>query len=51
MGARGRAATYVTAGILLVLGALMLAAPDTIPALTVPDGGSMSEMDEMDEMP
>jgi predicted metal-binding membrane protein len=42
-----RAATYVTAAVLLVLGVLMLAAPETIPALTIPTGGSMSEMDQM----
>src|SRR6187551_1162733 len=41
-----RTATYATAGILFVLGALMLAAPDTIPAFTIPDG-SMSQMDQM----
>jgi predicted metal-binding membrane protein len=42
-----RAATYVTAVILLVLCVLMIAAPDTIPELTVPTNGSMSQMDEM----
>jgi predicted metal-binding membrane protein len=42
-----RATTYVTAAILLVLGVLMIAAPDAIPALTVPASGSMSEMDQM----
>ena len=41
------AATYVTAVILLVLGVLLIAAPDTIPALTVPASGSMSQMDQM----
>jgi predicted metal-binding membrane protein len=41
-----RAATYVTAPILLVLGVLMIAAPHTIPALTVP-ADSMSQMDQM----
>jgi predicted metal-binding membrane protein len=35
----GRAATYGTAALLLVLGVLLLAAPDAIPGLTVPDGG------------
>ena len=39
-----RAATYGTAGVLLVLGVLVIAAPDAIPALTIPDTGSMSEM-------
>jgi len=39
----GRAATYAIAGLLLVLGILMLASPDAIPGLTVPGGsGSMS---------
>jgi predicted metal-binding membrane protein len=42
-----RAATYVTAGVLVVLGALMLAAPDTIPALTIPGSSSSSQMDQM----
>ncbi len=42
-----RTATYVTAGILLVLGVLLISAPDTIPALTVPGDGSMSQMDQM----
>jgi predicted metal-binding membrane protein len=40
-----RAATYGTAGVLLVLGVLLIAAPDAIPALTIPGGdGSMSPM-------
>jgi len=42
-----RAATYVTAAILLMLGVLLLAAPDTIPGLTVPGSGSMPHMDQM----
>jgi predicted metal-binding membrane protein len=42
-----RVATYGTAGVLLVLGILMLVAPDVIPALTVPGTGSMSPMDQM----
>jgi predicted metal-binding membrane protein len=42
-----RAATYGTAGILLMLGALLLAVPDSIPALTVPGGGSAPQMDHM----
>jgi predicted metal-binding membrane protein len=42
-----RAATYGTAAILLVLAVLLLAAPDTIPALTIPGSDSMSPMDEM----
>jgi predicted metal-binding membrane protein len=42
-----RTATYATAATLLVLGVFLLAAPDTIPGLTVPAGGSMSQMDQM----
>jgi hypothetical protein len=34
----GRAVTYATAGILVVLGVLLHAAPHAIPGLTVPDG-------------
>jgi hypothetical protein len=33
--------TYGTAAILLVLGVLLVAAPDAIPGLTIPGGGSM----------
>jgi len=42
-----RVATYGTAGLLVILGVLMLVAPDVIPGLTVPDGGSMSDMTPM----
>ena len=42
-----RAATYGTAGVLLVLGVLLIAAPATIPGLTIPRGGSMSQMNQM----
>ena len=42
-----RTGTYVTAAVLLVLGVLLLAAPEMIPALTVPGSGSMSPMDSM----
>jgi predicted metal-binding membrane protein len=42
-----RAAVYGTAGVLVVLGVLLLAAPDAIPTLTIPGSGSMSEMDPM----
>jgi predicted metal-binding membrane protein len=45
----GRAVTYGTAAILLVLGILLLAAPEAIPGLTIPgEGGSMNEMDRME---
>jgi len=39
-----RVATYGTAGVLLVLGVVLIAAPDAIPALTIPGNGSMSPM-------
>ncbi|HET6683791.1 MAG TPA: DUF2182 domain-containing protein [Gaiella sp.] len=42
-----RVATYGTAAVLLVFGVLMLVAPDGIPTLTIPGGGSMSSMNEM----
>jgi predicted metal-binding membrane protein len=36
-----RAATWGTAALLVVLGVLLIAAPEAIPGLTVPDGGGM----------
>jgi predicted metal-binding membrane protein len=42
-----RVATYSTAAILAVLGVLLIAAPDAIPALTIPGGGPMSPMGGM----
>jgi predicted metal-binding membrane protein len=39
-----RVATYGTAAILLVLGVLLLAAPDAIPGLTIPAHGAMPQM-------
>src|SRR4051794_6805810 len=42
-----RVATYGTAALLLVLGVLVLAAPEAIPALTVPGGGMADEMPPM----
>ena len=42
-----RAATYGTAAVLIVVGALMLFAPDVVPALSIPGAGPMSPMDEM----
>jgi predicted metal-binding membrane protein len=39
-----RPATYATAAILLLLGALVLAAPDAVPALTIPGAESMDRM-------
>jgi len=42
-----RVATYGTAGVLLVLGVLLLVAPDAIPAFTIPVTWSMSPADPM----
>ncbi len=42
-----RAATYLTAAILLALGVLLIASPDTIPALTVPGTDPIRPMDQM----
>jgi predicted metal-binding membrane protein len=39
-----RAATYGTTAVLLVLGVLVLAAPDALPGLTIPGSGPMSPM-------
>jgi predicted metal-binding membrane protein len=38
-----RAVTYATAGLLLLLGVVLLAAPEAIPGLTMPDGGAMMD--------
>jgi predicted metal-binding membrane protein len=42
-----RVATYGTACVLVALGVLFIAAPDAIPALTTPGGGSMPQMNQM----
>jgi predicted metal-binding membrane protein len=42
-----RVATFGTAAILLALGVLVLAAPETVPALTIPGSDSMSGMGSM----
>ena len=42
-----RVATYGTAGILLALGLLLLAAPDAVPALTIPGDDPMRHMNQM----
>ena len=42
-----RVATYTTAGLLLVLGLLLLVAPDVVPALTIPAGEPMQGMEMM----
>jgi predicted metal-binding membrane protein len=41
------AATYGTAALLLVLGVLLLAAPDAVPGLTIPGGEPMRDMGGM----
>jgi predicted metal-binding membrane protein len=41
----GRAVTYATAAILLLLGVLLVAAPEAIPGLTLPGDGSMNQME------
>jgi hypothetical protein len=50
----GRAVTYGTAAVLLVLGILLVAAPESIPGLTIPGAemapGGMDSMDAMDGM-
>ena len=43
----GRAVTYGTASILVVLRVLVVAAPDAIPGLTITGEGSMNQMDRM----
>ncbi len=40
-------ATYATTAALLVLAALVLAAPQVVPALRIPTSGSMSQMNQM----
>jgi predicted metal-binding membrane protein len=43
-----RIATYGTAAVLVTLGVLVFAVPDSVPGLTIPGGGgSMSQMDQM----
>ena len=42
-----RVATYATAGLLLVLGVLLLVAPDAVPALTLPADEPMPALDPM----
>jgi predicted metal-binding membrane protein len=42
-----RGVTYATAAILLALGVLLAAVPDTIPGLTIPGDGPMTQMDGM----
>ncbi len=42
-----RVATYGTAAVLIVLGALLIATPDAVPGLTIPGSGSMSQMSRM----
>ena len=40
-------ATFGTAGLLLALGVLLIAAPDAVPALTIPAGDPMPVMEQM----
>jgi predicted metal-binding membrane protein len=42
-----RVAVYGTTAALLALGFLLLTAPHTVPGLTIPAGGSMSQMNQM----
>jgi len=42
-----RAATYGTTGVLLVLGTLLILAPDAIPGLTIPGNSPISQMGQM----
>jgi predicted metal-binding membrane protein len=42
-----RVAVYATASVLLVLGLLLLAAPDAVPALTIPGSDAMPQMNQM----
>jgi hypothetical protein len=44
---RRRVATLATVGVLLVLGGLLLAAPNALPGLTIPGTGSMPGMSQM----
>jgi hypothetical protein len=46
----GRVATYGVATVLVVLGVLVLAAPDLVPALTIPGDHAMPQMDQMKQM-
>lgn len=42
-----RIATYGTAAVLVALGVLVLVVPTAIPGLTIPESGSVSQMDQM----
>jgi predicted metal-binding membrane protein len=46
-----RSVTYATAGLLLLLGVVLVAAPDAIPGLTVPGSGAMEDMSSPGAMP
>jgi predicted metal-binding membrane protein len=43
-----RVAVYATASVLLVLGLLLLIAPDAVPALTIPGSDAMPQMHQME---
>ena len=46
----GRVATYGVAVVLALLGVLLLAAPELVPALTIPGDHAMPQMDQMKQM-
>ena len=46
-----RVAVYGTAAILVVLGVLLLAAPDAVPGLTIPGSDAMAPMNGMEMSP
>jgi predicted metal-binding membrane protein len=46
-----RSVTYAAAGLLLLLGVVLVAAPDVIPGLTVPGSGAMEDMGSPGTMP
>jgi predicted metal-binding membrane protein len=46
-----RSVTYAAAGLLLLLGVVLVAAPDAIPGLTVPGSGAMEDMGSPGAMP
>ena len=46
-----RVGTYGTAAVLLLLGVLVLAAPEAVPALTIPGSDAMPQMERMSMSP
>jgi hypothetical protein len=48
----GRAVKYATAALLFIVGVWLLAAPESVPGLTIPgDAGAMDHMDGSSSMP